>query len=85
MRTELPKKWCIKRDKDNDMIITNYINKISGFDHNSFALNDNNPYLHNKKGCSSNNYPFSDYIEITFEEFERLVLNKLTEPQYEVY
>lgn len=86
MRTELPKKWTIKAySKEEAKVIFPYNNEskccywnISNSQHYNFYANyKNNKYLRSSKT------PLHE--EITFEEFERLVLNKSTEPQYEIY
>ena len=86
MRTELPKRWYIIITEMNKSTIREWWNKNnygprswSIGAHYGYNINDNNPISIDK----FNKPPHAE--EITFEEFERLVLNKSTEPQYEVY
>jgi len=73
----LPEKWCIKRNAENDKIITDYINKLSNFHHNYLCNNYNNPYLHNKVNkCCSYHKVIESYKEITFDQFKKYVLEE---------
>ena len=73
----LPEKWCIKRDFENDKIVTDYINKIASISHNYLLNNSYNPYLHNKtSGCCSYYKVIEDYTEITFDQFKKHVLKE---------
>ena len=70
----LPEKWCIKRDKENDKIVTDFINNYSESTHCYLDYNPKNPYLHYTKGISSDDKPWDNYTEITFEQFKKHVL-----------
>lgn len=70
----LPEKWCIKRNKENDKIVTDFINNYSESTHCYLDYNQKNPYLHYTKGVSSNDKPWDNYTEITFEQFKKYVL-----------
>ena len=70
----LPEKWCIKRNKENDKIVTDFINNYSESKHCYLDYNPKNPYLHYTKGVSSNCKPWNNYTEITFEQFKKHVL-----------
>ena len=70
----LPEKWCIKRDKENDKIVTDFINNYSESNHCYLDYNRENPYLHYTKGISSSCKPWDNYTEITFEQFKKHVL-----------
>jgi hypothetical protein len=68
----LPEKWCIK---NTDLCIFDKINKI-GFN-SIYSGNSINKYyfiIDEKIDCE--NHAPEGYIEITFEQFERYVLNK---------
>ena len=84
MRTELPKKWCIKNEND---CLKSYASKIKN---NSWDCDSEGSYYFYKNGV----FDFSgwrpkNYEEITLEEFKILVLGEKqqqpTEPQYEIY
>lgn len=82
MRTELPEKWCVKN--------TNNCLKIHAekIPYNRWSCNADHSYYFYKDidyFYFETNIP-EDYIEITLEEFERLVLKIIPqEPQYEIY
>jgi len=84
MRTELPKIWYIVITIDNKPIIKKW------WESKNYGLRVWNVGAHYGYNTIINE-PLSKQVrpisgeEITFEEFERLVLNKSTEPQYEVY
>lgn len=73
---KFPEKWCIERNKENSEIVNDYFNK---------KLNTKAPY----KFTSDKKYVYSDitesidccsskpkdYTEITFEQFQKYVLN----------
>jgi len=86
MRTELPKNWHIVITVENRPIIRKWWEE-NGFGTRAWNIGAfygyNNEYdepMSKSIDCCPKNS-----IEITFKEFERLVLNKSTEPQYEVY
>jgi hypothetical protein len=73
----LPEKWCIKRTKETDEIITNWINKT--YNTNYTLRNLNHPWIPNEKlegNIVSQKYKHEDRTEITFEQFEKYVLMK---------
>lgn len=71
----LPEKWCIKRDKENDKIVTDFINNYSESNHCYLDYNPKNPYLHYAKEIVlSNDKPWDNYTEITFEQFKKYIL-----------
>jgi len=73
----LPEKWCIKRDSENDKIVTDYINKIASMPHSYLPRNLYNPYLHNNtNGCCSYHSIREDYTEITFDQFKKYILKE---------
>jgi len=73
----LPEKWGIKRNNENDKIVTDYINKIASIQHSYLPNNFGNPYLHNNtSGCCSDNSIREDYTEITFDQFKKYVLKE---------
>jgi hypothetical protein len=82
MRTELPEKWCVKNE---NKCLLKYASQIPN---NSWGCDSNNSYYFYE---DANTFYFEskipeDHIEITLEEFERLVLKIIpTEPQYEIY
>jgi hypothetical protein len=72
--TELPEKWCIERDLTNYKIINDYLDA---------GLTDSQGivFVKNKNKFISTSFDFKDiekygYVEITFEDFKRLVLDK---------
>ena len=93
MRTELPKQWFVECDEFNREILNEWrlqratsYRKEADFVPGDFLLSkhlDDGSYYFNSDIRGSYNY--SDYIELTFEEFKTLVLNEYTEPQYEIY
>lgn len=72
----LPEKWAIKRTIDNYGKIEEWYFKNVKV-HNTLPENGGNPYLHFPCESCGSNYRVKDgYTEITFEEFEKYVLNK---------
>ena len=63
---ELPKYWFLYRNKDNFRIINDYMNKY----HNTVG------YYLSKGEVSNNKTIIEASTEITFEQFEKWVLNK---------
>lgn len=85
MRTELPIYWCIENRYDE---VRNYLANLTDQE----CLRDWGYFYIGMDGCTSNKGVhgsnnivsfYNNAVEITFEEFERLVLNK--EISYEVY
>lgn len=73
---KLPKKWCIRQN--TDQIVCDWFNKK--FNLNA-ALNGSFKYV-NSDGwyCEEKGrYEYSDYTEITFEQFKQYVLNEKPE------
>jgi len=92
MRIELPEKWFIelKSQSEFDEFLKWAVDKayLDLFHLTSKAYS--NPYYcsfnsKNNKASYNNINSWSNYIELTFEEFKTLVLNKNNEPQYEIY
>ena len=94
MRTELPKKWCVKaEDQVQAEIIYPFHNKVgreNGINcmwepankghYSWYAIYDGLKYLH------SSQYIDSGFELISFEEFQHLVLGKNSKEQvYEIY
>lgn len=76
----LPKKWCIKRDKNNYKIINDYFNmNINGY----YGLDDCDNYLHCPlyDGWNTGIIKEENYIEITYEQFQKYVLNQENKQQ----
>lgn len=70
---ELPEKWCVKHDRQE---VTDYLN-IHGENRPYCMPDDKNNYAHFPsfyEGCTTSNIIREGYTEITFEQFERLVL-----------
>lgn len=82
MRTELPEKWCILVTSENkDKIQKFYIDHISEYERCDISwkivLSYYFHYPQKLFGCHSNyKNAIPEYTQITFEEFERLVLKK---------
>ena len=92
MRTELPEKWFIalKSQSEFDEFLKWSVSKFYLDKHHLTAEAYSNPYYcsfnsKNNKASYNNFNSWSNYIELTFEEFKTLVLNEYTEPQYEIY
>ncbi len=72
----LPEKWCILRNKDNHVIINNYLNRLSGFN----GAFDNRYYIYLESSIPSKYGAPScipeGYTEITFEQFKKYVLKE---------
>ena len=76
----LPEKWCIK---NTDLCIFDKINKI-GFN-SIYSGNSINKYYFIIDGKIDCEYHAPEgYTEITFEQFERYVLNKNETIRYEI-
>jgi hypothetical protein len=78
-KSSLPKKWFIKVTNDNfDEINPYYQNKykLNWSKMPGFALSDEGKYGHWVASYVTMETEFSDYKEITFEEFKEHVLNK---------
>jgi hypothetical protein len=76
---ELPKKWCIISDRrEHDSILNEYARKAGGIHWNDTINHSANFYLHIDNG----EYVFGTYekdekyTEITFEQFQKLVLKE---------
>jgi len=83
MRTELPEKWCIQTTLENCKVLSKWRTdaEISGSSIGGWLMY---PGYMDKIGYNVTSKP--DVEEITFEEFEILVLKiKPREPQYEIY
>lgn len=89
---KLPEKWAIKRTKESYKILNNYFNE--GCKSKSYTSKEDNWYFHypNFKsyvgfysGKHIDDIILSDYIEITFEDFKRLVLKENVERNYELW
>lgn len=86
----LPKKWCIQLNKKNREVILQWCddNWLLG-DKSSYKTLIGNYYIHsdNPEPSETNGYKrgtgsffkADNYTEITFEEFEKYVLNKTPE------
>ena len=80
-------KWCIKISEDEQVeIVSNYITplvlKVHTYKWNKYAKSH---YAHINNGKFVNGYHEvkEGYTNLTFEEFERLILNK--ESNYEIF
>jgi len=93
MRTKLPKKWFVECNELNREVLngwrlqkaTSYL-KTADFQPGDFLLSkhlEDGSYYYNSNIRKA--YDYSSYVELTFEEFKTLVLNKYAEPQYEIY
>lgn len=81
MITQLPEFWCIRQNKRE---INNWFNIHT---QNIYSSLEGEFIIH-YPGVTDNRLSErvrEGYTEITFEEFEALVLNKTTIPQYEIY
>jgi len=90
MRTTLPTKWAVKgENKYQYKVIADYANPLNiEYNGDKWGVNDSKLYiLHIKNGKYRGGSPELDldFELITFEEFERLVLDKSTEPTYEIF
>ena len=83
---KLPEKWFVVNPYDSStQKIYDYFNK--GCNANSYKMGTHFHYPNWNNGIGfkagyHTSSPLSGYNEITFEEFERLVLNQSIEPQY---
>ena len=86
MRTELPENWYVVITIKNKPIVKEWWEN-NGYGARSWNTGAFYGYSneYDKPISKSNDSPPENMVEITFEEFECLVLNKPTEPQYEVY
>ncbi len=66
---ELPEKWCVKRTPENADVINGWFNE----NFNLYLLS-NKGYLHCSGDCNISQ--ISNYTEITFEQFKRLVMKE---------
>lgn len=78
MLTELPTEWCVEATQDNWKILFNWADFI-------WPWNKSNKYVTCNKTHTSS-LENSDYIEISLDDFKRLVLgiNEQKELQYEI-
>lgn len=81
---KLPEKWCIKKTNDTYQIINNWLNE--GVSRPGY-YRDEDGYIHypntsNFKGfkadCHSYTFIKPSYVEITFEQFKKYVLEEET-------
>lgn len=83
--TSLPEKWCVIATNDEEAeIMMLYANKLNQL--NSWDLKDCKYFhLHIKDGKydAGNRNQLPNYIKLTFEQFERWVLNK--KPKYQLW
>ncbi len=97
MRTELPQNWCIELNKINKTP-QNYFDKQSN--NTCYTIYYNNGYLHSKNlmeqditlesskekvASFHNSSKRPGFVVISIEEFEKFVLNKTIEINYEIY
>ncbi len=83
---KLPEKWCIKRTGDNFSVINSYFNK------NGCFYQSNSEFIHFPNYRDFNGFKYgdhcgnkrSDYTEISFDDFKRLVLNQNVETKQEI-
>lgn len=78
---ELPEKWCIKNSPENSQVIRQWFEKETK---RSPVDVNHNTYWHFpaiKSRCTTRMHAKNDYVEITFEQFEKYVLLKKKEPQ----
>lgn len=94
MRTELPLKWKLRATVKNVSVLNDYFHSIShhyvGYNKNWLVQSDSIVVFPQKEAgcwgyCNITIHSDKDYEEITFEEFQLLVLNKSLEPNYEIY
>lgn len=86
MRPELPKKWCVKITKDNSSVLEDWRKEQPHCDLDEAWICNNNigRYLVNKWNdntylsfsCEEILFNHMNFKEITFEEFEILVLGR---------
>lgn len=83
MINKLPEKWCIKSNSINAKIIREKIVEIFNININDYKETMGWWYTNDIKGNCSRHYTESKevmmkngYIEISFDDFERLILNK---------
>lgn len=85
MRTQLPEKWYIVTTQESNNIICNW------FDKASLSKTDRsigNYYTSEKKGWmyyAEKSHRLSNHTEITFEEFQVLVLGEKLQENYEIF
>lgn len=75
---ELPEKWYINVTKENLKILDKWLGK------HSYNLGVWSCVHYNKNACDRNNQP-ANYQEISFEDFQRLVLGINIEKGYELW
>ncbi len=76
----LPKKWFVRRNPDNYLILNAWTNEK--FRTDAFRSDEGCIYSDKSYSCSLDD-PKNEYTEIFFEDFQRYVLNKI--PIYELY
>ena len=93
MEDKLPKKWFIIRNKKNHKVLNEYNNKKYNANNANNAYFDDAATMFSDKsfcgGNCSNKAILDGYQEITFEQFEKYVLNKQPESvinnNYEIF
>jgi len=93
MRTELPEKWYIQVNEKNSLVLNNYRRIVCG-SHKEQTVYEGKFLVskhHKDESCYygsddiKERSEYIDYVEITFEEFQRLVLNKSNEIEIILY
>lgn len=79
MRAKLPKKWCVKGDRQE---VIDYSN-IHGMYPKYKLCNSHLHHYPPSQGCTTGSVVEKGYVEITFEEFEHFVLRK--NQTYEIF